>query len=389
MAIRKGIVRILLSATVAVAGIGAWYAARGQTAAAGETSSAGHAAKAGAVAVRTVTATRKDVPVELQAAGTVVPLRAVDIRPQTSSILRAVHVREGQTVSAGELLFTLDDRNDRAALDKARAQLARDRATLADLERQHRRALDLAAQGYISPGAVDTLQSQVDAQRALVGSDLAAVQAAEVALGYDTIRAPMAGRVGAIAVHPGSLVQPSNALLTIVQIDPIEVGFSVPESSLPGLLAAQKAGRVAVQAALKPPGATLSGNLSFIDNAVDSSAGTVRVKARFDNHDAAMWPGQYVDVRLAAATLRDAVVIPAAAIVTDPSGRFVYSMESDGTAKPRRIELNHAFGTEAAVSGLAGGERIVVEGKQNLRPGSRVTEVLLAANDNGAPQAKK
>lgn len=324
------------------------------------------------VTVNVVPAVKQDVPIELLANGTVVPLNTVELRPQTTSLLKSVHIKEGQFVRAGELLFALDDRNDRANLDKANAQLARDQATLSDLERQYKRSQELVAQKFISQGASDTLQMQVEGQQALLKSDQAAVQLARIAISYGTIHAPMSGRVGAINVAPGSLLQPGSTLATLTQINPISVSFTVPESSLQSLLEAQKRGAIAVKVKLSAPEKTLSGKLSFLDNAVDPVAGTLRVKALFDNADTALWPGQYVNTQITVSTLKNAVVVPLAAIVTGTSGKFVYAMEPDKTAKPRPIGVLYTFGTHAAVSGLSGAEKVIVEGKQNLRAGSKL-----------------
>jgi RND family efflux transporter MFP subunit len=340
------------------------------------------------VTVNVVSARKQDVPVELQASGTVVALNTVELRPQTISLLKGVHIKEGQFVRAGDLLFTLDDRNDRANLDKANAQLARDQASLSDLERQYKRSLDLVAQKFISQGASDTLQTQVEAQQALLKSDQAAVQLAKIAISNGSIVAPMAGRVGAINVTPGSLVQPSSTLTSLTQINPISVSFSVPEASLQSLLAAQRRGAVVVKVSRANTDATLAGKLSFIDNAVDPVAGTIRVKAEFDNRNTDLWPGQYVNTTIAVSTLKEAVVVPLAALVTATKGKLVYAMQEDKTAKPYPVELLYNFGASAVVSGLRGGEKIIVEGKQNLRTGSKVQEASTLA-DAGKEAGKK
>jgi len=364
----------------------AWYFSRGPVTAANASvpATSGKAAKTrGAdapVTVNIVRAVKQDVPVELQASGTVVPLSTVELRPQTTNLLKVVHIKEGQFVHAGELLFTLDDRNDRANLDKALAQLARDQATLSDLDRQYKRSQELVAQKFISQGASDTLQMQVEAQQALLKSDHAAIQVARIAVSYATIHAPMAGRVGAITVASGSLVQPGSTLVTLTQINPISVSFTVPESSLQSLLEAQKRGAVHVRATRANTDKKLDGKLSFIDNAVDPVAGTIRVKAQFDNSDTALWPGQYVNTLITVSTLKETVVVPLAALVTSTSGKLVYSMEDDKTAKSRPITLLYTFGSHAAVSGLSGGEKIIVEGKQNLRAGSKLQEAPPVVN---------
>jgi membrane fusion protein, multidrug efflux system len=322
--------------------------------------------------VNLVSPLRQDVPILLQANGTVMPVSSVDLHPQTTNTIRTVHIKEGQFVKAGDLLFTLDDRSARADVAKAQAQLARDQAALLDLERQHQRSKELLARNFIAQGAVDTLTSQVESQRALLKADLAAIQATQVAASYAAIRAPMAGRVGAINVFPGSLVQLSTSLATVTQLNPITVGFTLPENNLPALLAAQKSGKVAVQALLPGQEQPLEGMLSFIDNAVDPVTGAIRLKAQFDNRDTRLWPGQYVNTRVTVQTLKDALVIPQAAIITNTRGSFVYTMEPDQTAQTKTVARVHAFGLNAVVTGLAGTEKIIVEGKQNLRPGAKV-----------------
>jgi RND family efflux transporter MFP subunit len=303
-----------------------------------------------------------------------------------------VHIKEGQFVRSGELLFTLDDRNDRANLDKANAQLARDQASLSDLERQYKRSQELVAQKFISQGASDTLQTQVEAQQALLKSDQAAVQLAKIAISNGAIFAPMAGRVGAINVTSGSLVQPTSTLASLTQINPISVSFSVPEGSLQSLLEARRRGAVVVKASRANTDKALDGKLSFIDNAVDPVAGTIRVKAEFDNSDTALWPGQYVNTKITVSTLKDAVVVPLAALVTQTNGRLVYAMREDKTVKQYPVGLLYTFDVNAVVSGLKGGENIIVEGKQNLRSGSKVQEASTLADagkDSGKKRSRK
>ncbi len=334
--------------------------------------------------VTVVAPRRQDVPVLLQANGSVTPISSVDLHPQVTSTVAAVHIREGQFVKAGELMFTLDARNAQAAVDRARAQVVRDQAALADVERQYQRSLDLLSKNFIAQSAADTLQSQVEAARALLGADQAALRSAQVEAGYASIRAPMAGRVGAIGVYPGSLVQLSTSLTTITQLDPINVSFTLPESSLAALLAAHKAGAVPVTAALA--GRQIKGALSFIDNSVDPVAGVIRLKARFDNKDTQLWPGQYVHASLTVQTLKDALVIPQNAIISNTSGVFVYTVGPDHGAKVSKVARLHAFGLDAAVSGLNGDEQVIVDGKQNLRPGAKVRVAQSPGAGAGARQ---
>jgi RND family efflux transporter MFP subunit len=322
--------------------------------------------------VNAVAVQHQDVGVEVSANGTVTPLSTVDLHPQTTSTIRTVHIKEGQFVKSGQLMFSLDDRADRANVDKAQAQVARDQASLADLERQYKRSQELFAQKFISQSAVDSLHSQVDAARALLRSDAAAARASHVNASYTEIRSPMSGRVGAIDVFPGSLVQMSTSLTTITQLDPICVAFTLPESSLASLLEAQKRGKVEVQARAGNDGKPVNGYLSFVDNTVDPTAGTIRVKAQFDNGGTSLWPGQYVSTRVTVRTIKDAIVIPQNAIITNARGTFVYVLEQDQTARMVPVARLYAFGVNAAVTGLSGSEKVITEGKQNLRPGGKV-----------------
>ncbi len=361
---------VTLVATAAVIGLSGWYMKSGGN----------HAAPAGKQAsgpqgpttVSVVAPQRRDVPVVLQANGTVTPISTVDLHPQTTSTIVRVHIKEGQFVKAGELMFSLDDRSARANVEKAAAQVARDRAALADVERQYQRAEDLLAQKYVAQGAVDTLKSQVEAAKAVLAADLAAASAVGVDASYNTIRAPMSGRVGAINVYAGSLVQMSTSLTTVTQLDPINVAFTLPESALGGLLEAQRRGAVPVRVTQPTSDKELTGALSFIDSTVDPVAGVIRVKAQFDNKVTSLWPGQYVNAQLVSHVLPNATVIPQNAIISNTRGTFIYAVDGDQSARVVPVKRLHAFGDFAAVSGLKGNEQVIVDGKQNLRPGGKV-----------------
>ncbi len=340
----------------------------------------------GPTTVNVVAPKRQDVPVLLSANGTVSPISTVELHPQTTSTIVKVHVKEGQFVKEGELMFSLDSRSEAANVQKADAQVARDRASLADLERQYKRSLDLLAQKFVAQGAVDTLKSQVEAARALLEADIAAARAVRVDQSYTSIRAPMSGRVGAINVYPGSLVQLSTSLATVTQLDPINVSFTLPENSLAALLDAQRAGKVPVQAFQNNSDKPIDGHLSFIDNTVDPVAGVIRVKAQFSNKDTRLWPGQYVNTSLTVQTLKDALVVPQNAIISNTRGTFVYTVAPDNTAKIANVERLHAFGADAAVRGLQGNEKVIVEGKQNLRPGGKVRVADARVAEQGKPK---
>lgn len=326
------------------------------------------------VTVSTVKAVAKDFPVVLKATGTVTPITSVDVKAQVTSVVAKVHIQEGQFVKAGELMFTLDSRTDEANLAKARAQLAKDNASLADAKRQFARTQELFRQSFISQGAVDTAQAQIDALAATVAADQAAIDAAKVALSFDRISAPNSGRAGQVPVSTGSVVQANvTTLVTITQLDPISIGFSLPQRNLPNALAALKGTGAPVTATLGDGGGSFTGRLQFVDNAVDASSGSVKAKAEFANKEGKLWPGAFVEVSQTFNTLKGAVVVPQAAIIQGARGNIVYIVE-DGKAVSKPIQVAYAQGTDAAVTGVNVDDAIVVDGKQNVRPGSRVVE---------------
>jgi RND family efflux transporter MFP subunit len=314
------------------------------------------------------------MPVILKATGTVTPLTSVDVKAQVTSVVAKVHVQEGQFVKAGALLFTLDARADEANAAKARAQLAKDNAALADAKRQFARTQQLFAQNFISQGAVDTAQAQIDAFAATVAADQAAIDVVKVALSYARVSAPNAGRVGQVPVSVGSAVQANvTTLVTVTQLDPIAVGYSLPQRNLGDGLSALKGGGAVVSAKLADGGGTFDGRLQFVDNLVDPSSGAVKAKAVFGNKEGKLWPGAFVEVSQTVSTLKDAVVVPQAAIIQGARGTMVYAVE-DGKASARPIQLLYAQGSDAAVSGVKPGEAIILDGRQNVRPGSKVVE---------------
>jgi RND family efflux transporter MFP subunit len=330
----------------------------------------------GVVPVVSAEVVATDIPVRLSANGTVSALQSVDIRAQISATIKMVHVKEGQFVRRGERLFSLDIRTEEANLGKAEAQVAKSRADLANAERNLKRQRELFSQKFISQTALDAVQNQVDSLSAQVTADLAVVESGRVARGYGDIVAPIAGRIGAIAVYPGSLVQPSGTpLVTITQIDPINVSFTLPERELPVLQKAMAAGELPVLAQVDGSNAPArTGQLAFIDNSVDSSSGTIRLKARFENADSFFWPGMFVTVNFSPRTLGNVLTVPVQAVQTGPERKFLYAINAEGkvAAAPVRIVLVQEG--RAVIEGVAAGTRVVVEGAQNLRPGSQVSE---------------
>ncbi len=327
-----------------------------------------------AITISTVRALKRDMRVLLEAAGTVTPLTSVDVRSQVTNIISKVHIKDGQFVKAGELLFTLDARTDEANVAKAQAQLVKDQATLADAQRQWTRAQQLLAQKFISQGALDTNQAQVESQLAVIAADQAAIDGARVALSYARITAPNAGRAGSVAVSPGNAVQANvTPLVTITQLDPIAVAFSIPQRNLGDALAALKDGGAEVTATLGEQAERFTGRLKFVDNVVDASSGSVKVKAVFDNRAGKLWPGAFVQVSQTVSTLKDVVVVPLASIIQSQRGTIVYVVQA-GKAIIKPVKVLYAQADDAAVSGVEAGELVVLDGRQNLRPGSAVNE---------------
>src|ERR1039457_649506 len=310
-------------------------------------SSAASTRGTGAFQVVSAPVTQTDVSVRLIANGTVSALQTVDVRPQISATVKVVHIKEGQFVRKDDRLFTLDTRTEDANLSKAEAQVVKDRADLINAERNLERERGLLKQEYVSQLEFDTAQNLVDGLRGQLAIDLASVEASRVARSFDEITAPIAGRTGAIAVYPGSLVQPGTStasgavLVSITQIDPINVSFTLSERELAGLQQAFAKGEVPVSAKLDLAGQTdLKGRLVFIDNAVDTASGTIRLKAEFSNADHRLWPGMFVTVALAPRTLAGALTVPAQAVQTGPENKFLYVIGEDNKVASLPIKVS-------------------------------------------------
>jgi len=370
----------------AVAGIAAWWWIGSNKSRDAQAARKGP----GAITVVTARAESRDIPVKIKANGTVTALQSVDLRAQVTSTVREVHIREGQSVRQGELLFSLDARTEEANLKKSLAQVEKDRADLATAQRNLARQRELFEQKFISQSALDAVQNQVDTLTGQLAIDSAAVEGSKVARAFMEIRAPFPGRTGAISVRSGSLAQPGATaapLVTIAQIDPITVSFTVPETELPSLQGALADGAVGVSARPQGGSDAFQGRVVFVDNAVETTTGTIRVKAEFANPAAKLWPGMFVNVELAPRTLHDATVVPAQAVQTGPESRFVYAVGEDRKVSQQPVKLGYVEQGFAVVDGLRPGVRVVIEGAQNLRPGVQVAEAERAAPD--APRADK
>jgi RND family efflux transporter MFP subunit len=336
---------------------------------------------------------KNDIPIKLKANGTVVPQQTVEVRPQISAIVRTVHIKEGQFVHKGDKLFTLDARTESANLNKAEAQLSRSDADFSNAVRSLKRQKKLFEQKFISRAALDIAQNQVDSLKGQLDFDKASVKANQVTHGFTIITAPISGRTGLIPVHTGSLVQPNIAvpgsvtqprsavLVGITQINPINVKFTLPENKLVILQQALAKGDITVSARLDTAGEPLiEGRLVFIDNTVDVQSGSILVKAEFPNQDKKLWPGMFVTVILTPETLIDAFTVPVQAVQTGPENKFLYVVGKDNKVESQAITVRLVQDGLAIVEGAILGTRVVVEGAQNLRPGSTVIETKSSEN---------
>ncbi|WP_230198950.1 efflux RND transporter periplasmic adaptor subunit [Geotalea daltonii] len=326
------------------------------------------------VAVATVQ--QKTVPITVNAVGNVEPFNSVPVKAQVNGIISRVHFREGQDVQKGDLLFTIDPGTYRAALKQAEANLARDLALARNAEEQAGRYAALVKDGIVTQEQYDQLKTNAEAFSAAVAADRAAVENARIQLSYCYIRSPIPGRTGSLLVNVGSLVKGNDtaALVTINQISPIYVSFTVPEKQL-AAINTQVAGGSMIVEALVPNDAqgSLRGVVSFLDNTVDTTTGTIRLKGTFPNGDRRLWPGQFVNVSLILGTRPNAIVIPAAAVQTSQQGQFVFVIGADKKAELRPISPSISDkGLVVIDHGLRPGEVVVTDGVMRLTPGAQI-----------------
>ncbi|MFY9584293.1 MAG: efflux RND transporter periplasmic adaptor subunit [Candidatus Acidiferrales bacterium] len=328
------------------------------------------------VPVAVATVVQKSVPVQVRAIGNVEALTTVAIKPQISGQLVGVHFVAGQDVRKGDLLFKIDSRPFEVALQEARANFARDKARAENARIQAGRYAKLLSEGVVSSQQNDLASSEADALEALVQADQAAVEKAKLDLQYCAITAPMDGRTGGLLVHRGNLVKANDVpvLAVINQITPIYVRFSVPEQYLADVKKYMAAGKLKVQAVVpEDPKRPEEGVLSFVDNAVDMTTGTILMKATFANQQRRLWPGEYVDVVITLTAQSDAVVVPAQALQTGQNGQYVFVVKSDQTAESRPVVAGRTVEGETIVEkGLRAGETVVTDGQLRLVPGSKV-----------------
>jgi len=327
------------------------------------------------VAVVTAAVARKAMPVKFETIGTVQPMATVSIKSRIDGQIVQVHIKEGQEVKAGDLLLTLDSRQIEAQIRQTEAVVARDRAQLAQARRDVERLTELAAKEYAARNKVDDTRTQVTALEAAVRASEASTENMRVQLSYYGIKAPIDGRVGAIALKAGNLVKNNDlTIVTINQLKPIYVSFAVPQASLGEIRQAMAAGPVVVSAS--PTGdaaAPATGQLAFIDNAVDAASGTINLKAAFPNADERLWPGQFANVAVTLKVEPDAIVVPTPAVQIGQNGPYVFTVGPENTAVLKQVAVARQLGAETVIaSGLQPGETVVTDGAYRLFRGAKM-----------------
>ncbi len=333
----------------------------------------------GPVPVLVAQAVERTVPIQLKAIGTVEAYSTVSLRSQVDGEIAEIHFREGDDVKKGDLLVTIDPRPFQAALHQAQANLARDRAQLAQAVNDEKRYGYLLEQRVGSREQYDQAHATAEALRGTVMADQAALQTAQINLGYTEIRSPIDGRAGNLMLHPGNLVKANDAgsaIVVINQIRPIYVDFNVPEKDLGQVRDAMNGHQLAVTArprSRQADVATEDGRLTFIDNAVNATTGTFELKGLFSNQAERLWPGQFVDVTLTLSEMPDTILVPAQAVQTGQDGSFVFVVGRDLSAQPRPVVVGDSLDGQTVIKrGIKAGETVVTDGQLRLFPGARV-----------------
>jgi multidrug efflux system membrane fusion protein len=368
---------LVLAALVAAA---VWYATRGQ-----QPAQTGRFTSTGPLPIGSAAVEKGDMPVTVNALGSVTPLAMVTVRTQLNGPLTEVAFQEGQMVKKGDFLAQIDPRPYQAALAQAEGQLAKDQAALAGAEVDLARYQKLVAQNSIAKQQLDTQVATVGQNRGTVQADQGAVDTQKLNLTYAHIVAPVGGRVGLRQVDPGNYVQTSdsNGIVVITQLQPISVIFTLPEDSLPAVLKQIHAGKTLQAVALDRAGTTEieTGQLATIDNQIDPTTGTVKLRATFPNAAQNLFPNQFVNIKLRVDTLQNTAIIPSSAIQRGAPGTFVYLVKPDNTVTAQPVTLGANDGERVAVTkGLEPGQMIVTDGADRLKEGAKV-----AVSDDAAP----
>jgi multidrug efflux system membrane fusion protein len=328
------------------------------------------------VPVTVAAAQRQDVPIMLDAIGTVQAFNTITIRAQVDGQLTEIAFREGQMVKQGDVLARVDPRSYQAALDQALARKAQDEALLANARLDLQRYTTLARNEGVSRQQQDTQRATVAQMEAIVASDQALIDSARTQLSFTMVRSPIDGRVGLRLVDPGNLVRSGDAtgIVTVSQLQPITVNFTLPQQEVGRVLEALRRGTVPVEAHGQGLGPEpILGELVTIDNAVDAATGTIRLKATFGNEDGRLWPGAFVSIRLRIDTVPDAVTVPLVAVQRGPDGAFAFVLKPDRTVEQRPLRLGVLTANTAVVQhGMEAGERVVTSGALRLSNGTQV-----------------
>src|SRR5579864_8348542 len=329
-----------------------------------------------AVPVAAATVTAKDVPVYLRGLGNVTAFNTVTVHTRVDGQLVQINFKEGQEVKKGDLLAVIDPRPFQAALDQAKATLAKDEAALTDLNTNLVRFEALAKEGVIAQQQLDTQRSQVGAQQGQIGAEKAQIENAALQLSYTRITAPIPGRIGLRLVDVGNIVHAAdaNGLLVITQLQPIATLFTLPEDNVPDVLHRMRNGPLNVDAYTRDDKTKIaSGQLVTVNNEIDPTTGTDRFKAVFQNEDRMLWPNQFVNIRLLLQVDKNALTIPVAALQRGAQGTFVYVVKPDQTVESRQVTAAVTEGGIVSITkGLSAGEVVVTDGQDKLQPGARV-----------------
>jgi membrane fusion protein, multidrug efflux system len=318
---------------------------------------------------------RKTVPVEVRAIGNVQAFSTVAVKSRIAGQLFKVGFQEGQDVRKGDLLFTIDPRPFEGALRQAEANLARDQFQAKNAQADAARYESLFKQGIIARQQFDQYRSSADALKSQAAADEAALTVAQLQLGYTSIYAPIDGRLGNLLVHEGNMIKENDVPMVVInQVQPIFVAFSVPQMYLPDIKRFMAARTLKVRAVPKEAGvAPQLGDLTFVDNAIDVSTGTIQLKATFTNEKRTLWPGQFLDVVLALSSLPNALLVPSEAVQSGQRGTYVYVVKADSTVESRNVIVGRNVEGYAVVeSGLTAGETVVTDGQLRLSPGAKV-----------------
>lgn len=327
------------------------------------------------IPVTVVTAAVRDMPVLDTAVGTVEAINSVAVTSMIDGQLLSAEVKDGDDVSRGQLLFRIDPRPAEAALHQAEAALAKDRAALDQARSRVKRYGPVASKGFISADQMEQYTTDLEAAEASVKVDQANIAAAKVTLGYTEIRAPIAGRLGRILVQPGNLVKANdtNALVVLNQIEPIYVSFALPGRELGRVMSAQRDAPLAVTANVAGVTDAIEGRVAFVDNAVDTTTGTIRLRGEFANAGHRLWPGQIVNVSVTLGHDANAVVVPDQAVQNGQDGNYVFVIGRDGKAELRDVTVDRSVnGASVIAKGVAAGDTVVLDGQSRLENGSAV-----------------